>query len=163
MIQSYLRLHLAILLAGVTGLFGRLITLRELPLVFFRVVIAAIVLALVMSMQGKLLKISWHDMLKIAGCGILLAIHWVFFYGSIKAANVCIGVVSFAMVGFFTALLEPLINHKYPLWNEIMLSMLTVAGILLIFGFDARYRLGITLGVISSVLIALFAIYSKKV
>lgn len=104
-----------------------------------------------------------RDRIKIMCCGLLLSIHWVFFYGSIKAANVSVGAVCFALVGFFTAVIEPMINRHRPDWRELLLGALTVAGIALIFGFDARYRLGIAMGVVSSVLYALFSIFSKQV
>lgn len=161
--DAYLRLHVSILMAGATGLFGRLITLTQLPLVWYRVMIAAVVLAIVLAMKRQLRLPQGRVLMQIAGCGVLLAVHWVFFYGSIKEANVSIGVVCFALVGFFTAVLEPLIAHHKPLWRELGLSLLTLAGIVLIFGLDSRYRVGIAMGVVSSLLYSLFSIYSKRV
>lgn len=161
--EAYLRLHLAILLAGGTGLFGRLISLSEVPQVWYRVVIAGLLLALILKYTGKIPTLARKDTLQIGLCGALLAVHWVFFYGSIKASNVSVGVVCFATVGFYTAILEPLINRHKPSWREIGLSLLTLAGILLIFQLDARYRFGILLGMVSAILYALFSIFSKKV
>lgn len=171
--HAYLRLHLAVLIAGGTGLFGRLITVGELPLVCLRVILGAAFLAAVLWLQdllaGKdstrgssLHRLPRRELLMIMGCGVLLSVHWVFYYGSIKAANVSIGAVCFALVGFFTAVIEPLIDHHKPSWREIALGLLTVAGIALIFGFDARHRLGIGLGVVSSILYTFFSIYSKR-
>lgn len=172
--HAYLRLHLAVLIAGGTGLFGRLITVGELPLVCLRVILGAAFLAAVLWLQdllsgkdstrgSRLHRLPRRELLMIMGCGVLLSVHWVFYYGSIKAANVSIGAVCFALVGFFTAVIEPLIDHHKPSWREIALGLLTVAGIALIFGFDARHRLGIGLGVVSSILYTFFSIYSKRV
>lgn len=161
--KAYLRLHLGILLAGATGIFGRLISLSELPLVWFRVLIAAVSMAFVMSISGKLRKVSSGDFIRIAGCGIMLAFHWVCFYASIKFANVSIAVVCIALDGFFTAILESLIYRRKPSSREIFLSMITVAGILLIFGIDPRYRIGIAFGAMASMIYALFSICSKQV
>lgn len=94
---------------------------------------------------------------------MLLSVHWVLYYGSIKAANVSIGAVCFALVGFFTAIIEPALEHRRPSWGELLLSLFTVLGIGLIFGLDARYRLGIGIGVLSSVVFTFFSIFSKKV
>ena len=171
--NAYLRLHLAVLIAGGTGLFGRLITVGELPLVCLRVIMGAAFLAAVMALQdlmsgkdpargSRLHRLPRRELLMIMGCGVLLSVHWVFYYGSIKAANVSIGAVCFALVGFFTAVIEPLIDHHKPSWREIALGLLTVAGIALIFGFDARHRLGIGLGIVSSILYTFFSIYSKR-
>lgn len=161
--NAFVRLQLAVLIASGTGLFGRLISIGELPLVWFRVMIGSVALALVMGWRQQLGRIQRRHLMQIMGCGVLLSVHWVFFYGSIKAANVSVGAVCFALVGFFTAVLEPFISRHRPSWQELLLGGLTVAGIALIFGFDARYRLGIAMGVVSSVLYALFSIYSKRI
>lgn len=161
--NAYITLHLSILLAGGTGLFGRLISIGEVPLVCIRVIIAAIILAIVMKVNGKLHRLALKNAMKIMACGVLLAIHWVFYYGSIKYANVSIGAVCFALVGFFTAILEPLTARHRPSWKELMLSLLTVAGIAMIFGFDARHRTGIMIGVLSSLFYTFFSLSSKGV
>lgn len=161
--HAYLRLHVSILLAGATGLFGKIISISELPLVFYRVLFSAIILAFVMGLQHRLHRLPWRQVAMMMGCGLLLSTHWVCYYGSIKMSNVSIGAVCFALVGFFTAILEPLIDRHRPSWRELLLSALTVCGILLIFGFDARYRTGIAVGCLSSFLYALFSIFSKRV
>ncbi|MGP1436928.1 MAG: DMT family transporter [Phocaeicola sp.] len=161
--HSYLRLHTAILLAGATGLFGRLITIGELPLVCFRVLLSFIILGIMMSIKKQLHAIPRHHLLMMMGCGVLLTTHWVFYYGSIKAANVSIGAVCFALVGFFTAILEPVIGRRRFSGRELLLSLFTVTGIILIFGLDIRYRFGIALGCISSLLYTIFSIYCKRV
>ena len=161
--KAYLRLHTGILLAGATGVFGRLISLSELPLVWYRMIIAAAVLWCVLYANKRLNMPSRAHLLKMSGCGVLLAIHWVLFYASIKASNVSIGVVCIALNGFFTAILEPLINRKRISIREILLSLITLAGILLIFGLETRYRTGILLGMLSSLFYTLFSISSKEV
>lgn len=161
--DAYIRLHLAILLAGGTGLFGRLISVRELPLVCMRVLLASAFLLIVMGASRKLKKYERSQVLKAMGCGVLLSIHWVFYYGSIKAANVSIGAVCFALVGFLTAIIEPIIHRHGPSWKELLLGLLTVLGIGLIFGFDTRHRLGIGIGVLSSLMYVFFSISSKSV
>lgn len=161
--NAYVRLHMAILLASGTGLFGRLISIRELPLVCMRVVLAAMILSVVLAAGKKLKKHERSQVLKAMGCGILLSIHWVFYYGSIKAANVSIGAVCFALVGFLTAIIEPVIHRHKPSWKELLLGMLTAFGIALIFGFDTRHRLGIGIGFLSSLMYVFFSISSKSV
>lgn len=161
--EAFIKLHISILLAGFTGLFGKLVTLNEGLLVWYRMLLAAVMLFLILWGSGKLKRVPFREVLKIAGTGLLLGLHWVFFYGSIKAANVSIGVVCFSLVGFFTALLEPLIIRRRLSVKEILFSLVAVCGIVLIFQFDTRYRTGIIIGVISSALAALFTITNKKV
>ena len=161
--HAYLRLHTGILLAGATGVFGRLISLAELPLVWYRMIIATGVLAAVLAVGGRLHRPTFREAWRIGCCGTLLAIHWVLFYGSIKAANVSVGVVCFALNGFFTALLEPMASGKRFSLRDLLLGLITLGGIVLIFGFNMQFRTGIVIGTFSSLFYTLFAIASKRV
>lgn len=159
--EAFIKLHIAVLIAGTTGLFGKLITLSEYPLSLYRVSFAAIMFWIFMKATGKVHALPFRHIAKMAGVGLLLALHWIFFYGSIKYSNISIGVVCFSIVGFFTAIFEPIILHRRISLRELLFSLLTVLGIVLIFHFDSRYRFGIILGIISSALNALFTITNK--
>lgn len=161
--HAYLRLHTGILLAGATGVFGRLISLAELPLVWYRMIIATGVLAAVLAVGGRLHRPTFREAWRIGCCGTLLAIHWVLFYGSIKAANVSVGVVCFALNGFFTALLEPMASGKRFSLRDLLLGLITLGGIVLIFGLNMQFRTGIVIGTFSSLFYTLFAIASRRV
>ena len=161
--KDYLLLHLSVFIAGFTGVLGRLITLDSAILVWWRMAAAALIMWLFLAITKQLNNYKLNNLLPMGGVGLLLALHWVFFYASIKASNVSIGVVCFSLVGFFTALFEPIINkHKFS-GREFLFSLLTILGIYLIFQFDSRYRLGIIFGVVSSALYALFAIANQRV
>lgn len=161
--EVFIKLHISILLAGITGLFGKLINLQEGLLVWYRMLFATLLFAFLLFLQKKLKFLPLKEILKISGIGFLLGLHWVFFYGSIKASNISIGVVCFSLTGFFTAFLEPLLNRHAVSLKEVLFSLLTLAGIVLIFHLDTRYRLGIGLGIVSSALAALFTITNKKI
>ena len=161
--KDYFLLHLSVFIAGFTGVLGRLITLDSAVLVWWRMAAAAILMVAFLALTKQLNHYKPNDFFPMCGVGLLLALHWVFFYASIKASNVSIGVVCFSLVGFFTALLEPIINKHRFSGREFLFSLLTVLGIYLIFQFDSRYRLGIVLGVVSSALYALFAIVNQRV
>ena len=156
-------LHIAVFLAGWTGIFGRLISLSGLPLVTYRILVSVIVLLAVLGGMKKLHWVGLRPMLKIAGCGVLLAVHWVAFSASIQASNVSIGVTCVATSCFFTALFEPLINRTKVSFRQILLSFISIAGILLIFSLDVRYRLGIALGLLCAALYSLFSIFNINV
>ena len=170
--KDYFLLHLSVFIAGFTGVLGRLITLDSAILVWWRMAAAAVIMWIylrVLKWRGtdtrgvSLQRFKFRDVLQMGGVGMLLCLHWVFFYASIKASNVSIGVVCFSLVGFFTALFEPIINKHRFSGREFLFSLLTILGIYLIFHFDSRYRLGIVLGVVSSALYALFAIANQRV
>lgn len=161
--EAFIKLHVSVLIAGATGIFGRLISLNEGLLVWYRMLFATVMFFLLLWALGKLQRVSFRDVCKIGSVGMLLAVHWLFFYGSIKASNVSIGVVCLSLMSFFTALFEPLINRHRISLGEIACSLIGVLGIVLIFHFDTRYRLGIGLGILSSALASLFTICNKKV
>ena len=156
--KGFLQLHLSVLLAGFTGLFGKLITLNEVDIVWYRMLFTSCILLVFTGLP----KIGWRKFMQLSGCGALLGLHWMLFYGSIKASNVSIGVICFSLVGFFTAICEPIILKRKFSWMELLLSLITVAGVFCIFSFDARYRYGIMIGVVSSLVCALYVIYNKK-
>ena len=161
--KDYILLHLSVFIAGFTGVLGRLISLDSAVLVWYRMAFAGLLMLAFLLFTKQYKKSSFRDKLQMGGVGMLLCLHWVFFYASIKSSNVSIGVVCFSLVGFFTALFEPIINRHRFSAREFLFSLLTLLGIYLIFQFDARYRLGICLGIVSSALYALFAIANQRV
>ena len=138
--KAFIQLHLSVLLAGFTGLFGKLITLNEATLVWYRLFFTTAILIIFTGFP----KVSWRKFLQIAGCGTLLGLHWILFYASIKASNVSIGV------------------HKRFSIAEMLLALITIAGLVCIFSFDSRYRLGIALGIVSAAVCSLYSITNKK-
>ena len=159
--RSFLKLHIAILLAGLTGVLGRLITLDEGLLVLYRMGISSLAMFAIASLGRNLLMPARTDLLRLLGTGGIVALHWVLFYGSIKYANVSIALVCFSTVGFFTSILDPLITGRRWLMRELLLGCAVMLGIWLIFSFDAAFRTGILLGLVSSFLAALFTVLNK--
>ncbi|MFB6454656.1 DMT family transporter [Chitinophaga sp. Hz27] len=160
--KAFLHLHLSVFLAGFTGILGKLISLNEGMLVWYRLLITCVTMFFLFRLRGSLQRLPWKDILPIGSTGVIVALHWLFFYGSIKYANVSIGVVCFSLTSLFTAIFDPLINKRRFDGIEMLLSMLTLAGILLIFHFDTQYRTGIILGIISAMFAALFTVFNKR-
>ena len=139
--QAFLQLHLAVLLASCSGIFGNLISLDPVLITGYRMLLASVMLLLLLFIKYGRIIVGRKDS-HILWLGVLLAFHWIFFYGSIKYANVSVGVVCFCLSGFFTALISPWINRKRISWVELLLSSLTLAGISLILHFDASVGTG---------------------
>ena len=159
--KSFIQLHIAVFLAGYTGPLGRLINLNEGLLVWYRLLITAGTMWILFSLTKKLQSISWQDILKLSAVGLLSALHWVAFYGSIKQSNVSVALVCFSSVGFFTALFEPFLLRKKMNWIELFLGLLVIAGIYIIFHFDPKYKTGIILGVLCAILLAFSMIFLR--
>jgi len=159
--KAFLQLHIAVLLAGFTGVLGRLITLNEGLLVWYRLLFSSVTLWILFYFTRKLRMISFKEFLKIFGVGLIAALHWVTFYGSIKYANVSVALVCFSAIGFFTAIFEPLVfRTRIDIW-ELLLGLMVIGGIYIIFHFDPQYKIGIVVGIISALLGSLFPIFNR--
>lgn len=160
--KAFLQLHIAVFLAGFTGLLGRLITLNEGMIVWYRLLFTAATMWILFGLMKKLHRITFLDILKITAVGFIATMHWLTFYGSIKYSNISVALVCFSSIGFFTALFEPLILKKRINLLELLLGLITLLGIYIIFHFDAQYKTGIIIGIISAMLASLFPIYNRE-
>lgn len=159
--KALIQLHSAVFLWGFTGVLGRVISLNEGLLVWYRLIITIATLYLLMRRKKQFESVSPKQRRQFFAIGLLLAFHWCFFYGSIKYSNVSIALTCLSSTGLFTALLEPLITRKKLVFIEILLGLFAIAGIYLIFHFDPQYKTGIVLGVTSAILTCVFSILNK--
>jgi drug/metabolite transporter (DMT)-like permease len=160
--KALIQLHIAVFLWGFTAVLGRLITLNEGLLVWWRMALTVVTLWIILLCRGRVEGISLSRLWKVFGAGTLVVLHWVFFYGSIKYANASIALVCLSSAGLFTSLLEPLFFRRRVIAQEIGLGLICIAGIYCIFHFDPRYKVGIVLGIIAALLSCLFTIANKK-
>ena len=160
--RSLIQLHVFVFLAGLTAPIGNLIQLNGLILVFYRMLLTVLALIPIYLMHQQASQISLKDKVKLMFIGVLIAIHWVCFYGSIKLANVSIALVCISSVGIFTAMLEPLIFKSKFIWNDILIGLLSLIGILFIFQFDIHFRTGILVGLVSALFASIFTIINKR-
>lgn len=160
--NSYLLLHAAVLLAGFTGVFGKLISLNEGMLAWYRVLFSAVILFFIVKIFRINTKITFKEKFNIGKIGIFITLDWVFFYASIKYSTISIGVICYCMTSFFTAILKPLIHKNQLKISELGLSATTLFGIILIFHFDSSYQTGIILGIIAPVFAALYTIHNER-
>lgn len=160
--KAFIQLHIAVFLAGFTAILGKLIQLNEGMLVWYRMLITVIVLGAWMYYKKQLQVVPKKDLLRIAGVGFVIALHWLLFYGSIKYANVSVALVCFSATGFFTALLEPFILRTKMIWIELVLGLLAIAGIYIIFDFHPQFKIGIIFGILAAVGSALFPVFNKQ-
>lgn len=159
--RALIYLHIAVFLAGFTGVLGRWIQLNESLLVWYRLLITVITLAALSLYERTFPKLSPQNRLPVFIVGAIVGLHWLFFYGSIKMANVSVALVCFSTVGFFSSIIEPLMMRKPLSLAEVGLGLLAIAGVYLIFHFDSHFKAGIIYGLISAILAALFTVLNK--
>jgi drug/metabolite transporter (DMT)-like permease len=161
--RAFLQLHIAVFLAGFTGVLGRLITLNEAVLVWYRMMIACIVLWIALLFQKRKPAASRTLFIQASTVGFLLAMHWVSFYAGIKNSNVSTALVCLSAMGFFTAILEPLMLRRPFDMTEVLLGLLAIAGISIVFHFDPHYKLGIIISLFSAFLASVFPILNRQI
>ena len=160
--RSLLQLHVFVFLAGLTAPIGNLIQLNGLVLVFYRMLLTVLVLFPIYLMYQNKAQVPLKEKAKLMLIGVLIAIHWVCFYGSIKLANVSIALVCISSVGIFTAFLEPIFLKTKFIWNDIYIGLLSLIGIFFIFQFDIHFRTGILVGLVSALFASIFTIINKR-
>lgn len=160
--HSYFILHLAVVCLGISGVLGKVISLNEGMLTWYRVYFSAIFLFLILKWFKIPHQISIAEKFTIAKNGLLITASWLLFYASIKYSNISIGVVCYCMASFFTAIFGPMINRTSFKRSEFLLSGLTLFGIVLIFHFDTTHQLGIILGIISPAFASIYAVYNER-
>jgi drug/metabolite transporter (DMT)-like permease len=161
--RAFLQLHIAVFLAGFTGVLGRLITLNEAVLVWYRMMIACFVLWISLLFQKRKPAASRKLFIQASTVGFLLAMHWVSFYAGIKNSNVSTALVCLSAMGFFTAILEPIMLRRPFDLIEVLLGLLAVAGISIVFHFDPHYKLGIIISLFSAFLASIFPILNRQI
>ncbi len=156
--NALLLLHLTVFLWGWTGIFGKLIHQETAQLVFTRTFIALAGLLVFVLATKRTLNWRTPDLKHYFFMGLLIVLHWLTFYGSIKASTASIGAACMATSTMFTALMEPFWFKRRVRTYEVVLGAVVIGALLLMFGLETQYRLGIALGVVSAGLSAWFNI-----
>jgi len=160
--RAYRDLHIAVFLYGITAILGDLIQLSALTLVWWRVLITSLSLVFFIKWQS-LIKMPRQLLLKYIGIGVLVAIHWLTFYGAVKLANASITLVCMATTSFFTSLLEPLIIGRKVRFYEMLLGLFIIPGMILVVNNTEFSMLtGVWVGLASALFASLFSIFNKK-
>jgi len=160
--KAYLQLHFAVLLFGLTAILGKLIHLSALVLVWWRVLLTALSLMLLINMFKLLRTLPHRQLLHLIGIGTIVGLHWLTFYGAIKLSNSSIGVLAMGSTSLFSAVLEPILLRKKFNLLEIGLGLLIVPGMVLVVnGIDFSMVDGLVVGMISALLASMFTILNK--
>ncbi len=157
------QIHLCVLLWGFTAIFGKLITLPALPLVWWRMLIVVAVLALLPKVWRGLRAMPVKLVLAYCGIGLIVALHWLTFYGAIKLSNASVAATCIAFATPMTALVEPLLTRQKFQPRDLLLGLASLPGIwLVVGGVPAGMHAGIVAGVASALLVALFGTLNKR-
>ncbi len=161
--KAQYQIHFCVLLWGFTAILGKLISLPALPLVWWRMLIVVVALALLPRVWRNLRAMPRKLLLSYAGIGVLVALHWLTFYGAIKLANASVAATCIALATVFTALVEPWLTRTRFSKRELALGIAVLPGVALVVGgVPHGMRIGIAVGAVSAVFVALFSSLNKR-
>ncbi len=155
-------LHFTVLIWGFTGVLGDLISVSALHLVWYRVLIAAITLFLYLVITKRQILVATKDIIQFLGVGLLVGLHWVFFFHAIKISTVSVTLVTLSSLTLFTAILEPLFYKKRISIGDVIVGLVIILGIYLIFKFEFEYWKGIVFGLLAAICASFFSILNGK-
>ena len=156
--KYHIWLHITVLIFGLTGILGKLITIDSYLLVWYRVLIALVALLGYFVLSGFSLKINKKQLGKILLVGVIIAVHWVTFFEAIKQSNVSVALVCFSSSTLFTSLIEPLYFKRKIKAYELIFGVVIILGLYFIFSFEFKYLIGMILSVISAALASWFTV-----
>ena len=161
--RAYLELHLAVVLYGFTAILGKLISISAVSIVWWRVFFASISFLFILNVGKLVKKLPRQVIIRFMLIGIIVGLHWITFYGSIKLSNASVSLICLATTSFFTSLIEPIIVKRKFNWLELALGIVILPGMYFIVnGIDVSYYQGVIVGLASALFASLFSILNKK-
>lgn len=161
-LRSYLHFHVIVFIWGFTAVLGALITLDAVPLVWYRMLVGSFFILLWIKWKRKELRLPRRTLGIMLAGGVVIALHWLTFFGAIKVSNVSITLALLSTGAFFTSILEPIFYKRKVIWYELVFGIIVMLGLYIIFQVETEYVLGIILALISAFLSAIFALINGK-
>jgi len=157
-LNNYLLLHLIVFIWGFTAVLGALINLDSIPLVWYRMLLAVLFIFMYLLFKRRSFKVDAKGLFKFFTTGVIIALHWIFFFKAIKVSNVSVALVTMSTGAFFTSFLEPIFFKRKIKPLEIILGFVVILGLYIIFNFESQYKLGVFYALIAAFLSALFSV-----
>lgn len=161
-IRHYLTLHWVVFLWGFTAVLGVLISVSSLTIVFYRTLLAAIGLGVLLYARGRNFNLGTNQITKMMATGLIMAVHWVLFFGAAKVATASVCLAGMATTSLWTSLVEPVL-YKRKIWVfEVLLGIVALVGLYIIFRFEFDHALGLLMALGSAMLAALFTVINSQ-
>ena len=161
--RALLQIHFCVVLWGFTAILGKLISLPAFELVWWRMLLVVSAIALWPPVWRALARLDRGTWLRFCGAGVVVAAHWVTFYGSIKLANASVAATCMALCPLMMAVAEPWIAGSRFDPRELLVGVVALPGVVLVVGgTPPEMRVGIAVGVVSAVLVVIFGSLNKR-
>jgi len=159
--KHYLLLHVIVFIWGFSPILGRYITANAWQLVWFRILITIGVMFIYLKITRHDLRVSGRHLLQLSGIGLIIAVHWLAFYGAIKESNVSMTMVAFSTGTLFSSILEPIFFKRRIRMYEVIIGLTIIGAIAMIFSIETEYALGIALGIFAAFTSSLFGVFNS--
>ncbi len=160
--RHHLKLHGVIFLWGFTAILGVLIAVSSPVIVFYRTLLAALGLGILLFARGRTFNIGTPNIIKMMATGGIMAAHWILFFGSAKISTASVCLAGMATTSLWTSFIEPLL-YKRKVWLfEVLLGIVALAGLYVIFRFEFDHALGLVMALGSALLAALFTVINSQ-
>jgi drug/metabolite transporter (DMT)-like permease len=161
--KALLQIHLCVVIWGFTAILGKLITLPAFALVWWRMLLVVAVLCVIPAFWRGLRHLDRRTLAIFAGIGVVVALHWVTFYGAIKLANASVAATCMGVAPILVSIVEPWITGRRFEWRELAIGIVAVPGVMLVVGGTPDgMRIGIAVGILSALLVAIFGALNKR-
>lgn len=161
-LKDYIHLHFLVFIAGFTAILGKEISAGATAIVWYRMAIAAVLMFIYIKIIKLNIKVSRKTILKFSAAGVIIALHWITFFESIKQSNISIALAMFSSGAFFASFIEPIFFKRRILVYEIGFGLVVILGVFLITSSELKYINGIILGLLSALFSTLFAVINGR-
>ena len=161
--KSILHFHGIVFIFGFTAILGKLISIDAVSLVWYRMVLATAVLTLFMWGFKIPFCLSNKQLLVMMICGVLIALHWVFFFHAVKVSNVSVTLSVMSAGALITAFIEPIVYKRSFDLYEIILGLVVVIALGMIMQTEYRFIDGMFFAFIAVLLSVAFTLINGKV
>ncbi len=164
-LNHLLQLNLAMLLVSTSGVLGRSIPLWAPVAIAYRALLAVVLLFLFMRFKKISLIIAKKDRKMILLGGILMGLHWVFYFQALQLSSVAIGMLTIYTHPTLTSILEPIIMKKPFQKIHLLLGILVLIGITFLvpdLDLENQNTRAVGFGLISALAYSLRNILMKK-
>ncbi len=161
-LKDYGMLHLIVIIWSFTVILGLLISVPAVEIVFFRTLIASLALVFLFKIQGKSIRVPWHQGVKIFFTGFIISMHWILFFWSARVSNASVCLAGMATCSLWTAFVGPVFNKTRIKGYEVFLGLFVIVGLVIIFRFEMEYWLGLSMAIVSALGAASFMVINGK-
>lgn len=161
--KALLQIHGCVVIWGFTAILGKLISLPAFALVWWRMLLVVVALAFIPAFWRGIRRLDIRTLAIFSGIGVIVALHWVTFYGAIKLANASVAATCMGVAPILVSIVEPWITGRRFDWRELAIGVAAIPGVMLVVGgTPGGMRAGIAVGILSALLVAIFGALNKR-